>query len=124
MGSPANPPGIPPRHLNTYYGTYAIGQEIRNLNNSSPESAVSGILTGILSRQFPPGAGYVIRPEDQINTRYADLNVYHHTAAHGYMHFLLVQCKRPTYENQEWMWRRGRNQLRDYLRGIQGGGQA
>ena len=78
-------------------------------------------MTGILSRHFPATQGYIIRPENQVATGFADLNLFHDVEEFDDpLQYFLVQCKRPEYENNQAKWAEGEEQLSRYLRDIHG----
>lgn len=58
--------------------------------------------------QLPCIEGYIMRPDDQLATGFADLNPFHDVEEfEDPPQYFLVQCKRPECENNQAKWAEG-----------------
>lgn len=96
-----------------------IRDEIGFFTGDSYEADVRSFWHNVLREYFPSSEGYVVKDEAPNNYGISDIVVYEHRRTPGgrlFRHcFLIVQCKRVSFETQDAVWAEAEDQLEQYL---------
>lgn len=96
-----------------------IRNEIGFLTPGSYEADVRSFWHNVLREYFPSSEGYIVKDEAPNNYGRSDITVYEHRRTPGgtlIRHcFLIVQCKRVSFETRDAVWAEAEEQLEEYL---------
>ena len=96
-----------------------IRDEIGLFTGDSYEADVRSFWHNVLREYFPSSEGYAVKDEAPNQYGISDIVVYEHRRTPGgrlFWHcFLIVQCKRVSFETQDAKWREAEDQLEEYL---------